>query len=82
MAVAFYLMFLHIPFVFAFHRDLEAVKWCRTVSLTLNVVCFLDLFVNFFTGFKTDGNYVVLRHRSIIRLILETRLAAVIEDFE
>lgn len=70
MAFILYLLFLYIPFAYAFHQDLGTEMWCITVGTMLNTLCIVDLFLNFFTGYSTKhGNFIVLHHGSIIQLI-------------
>lgn len=70
MALAFYLLFLLIPFAYAFHRDLHSAMWRSPVGQTFNTLCYVDIVMNFFTGYKAHhGNCIVLHHGSIIRLI-------------
>lgn len=72
MSVVIYLLLLHIPFSYAFHRELGREMWCMGIGVALNTLCIFDLVSHFFVGFEAsrDGNFiVVLDQASVIRLI-------------
>lgn len=72
MSVVIYLLLLHIPFSYAFHRELGREMWCMGIGVVLNTLCIFDLVLHFFVGFEAshDGKFiVVLDHGSIIQLI-------------
>lgn len=75
MTIVLNLLFLFIPFAYAFYQDLErkenALKttiWSSTAGYILNSLCYLDILLNCFTGYQLkNGNYIVLNQSLIIR---------------
>lgn len=75
LTIVFHLLFIFIPFAYAFHLDLErkenllkTSRWSTHVGYTLNAFCWLDILFNFFTGYQLkNGNHIVLNQKLIIR---------------
>ena len=63
--------FLNIPFAYAFNRDLQGTaNWFIVISMILDILCLIDVFLNFYTGFRSKyKNQIVLDHGLIIRWV-------------
>lgn len=76
MTIVLHSLFLFLPFEYAFYQDLERrdnLRWPRIVSLALNSFCYVDILLNFFTGYhKQNGNFIVLKQSLIARWDIET----------
>lgn len=80
MTIVLHLLFLHIPFEYAFYRDLHTRQgneenllnatssWSSALRYALNSFCYLDIILNYFTGYRAkNSNYIVLSQSLIIQ---------------
>ncbi|CAO1324147.1 unnamed protein product [Diamesa hyperborea] len=66
MAFNYYLLFLEIPFTYAFNLDLGMTSYHIWFLSIINGFCLIDIFINFFTGYKKkNSNFIVLHQGSI-----------------